>query len=60
MDLKPTNDSEVAPARRSLSAEASRQAELDRLRRMSAEERILEALNMTQRYAWLKPVVEDE
>ncbi|MDA3874818.1 MAG: hypothetical protein PF795_12770 [Kiritimatiellae bacterium] len=60
MDPKPTNDSVVAPARRSFSAEASRQAELDRLRRMSVEERILEALNMTQRYAWLKPVVEDE
>lgn len=41
--------------RRSACADASLRAEIERLSRMTVEERILEALNMGRRFAELKP-----
>jgi hypothetical protein len=41
--------------RASASANASRRAELERLQRMSVEERILAALSLRDRLAGLKP-----
>jgi len=46
--------SSLPKPRRSASAQASRQAELERLQRMSIEERILAALSMRDRFAGLK------
>ncbi len=47
--------------RRSASAEASFQAELERVRGMSIEQRVLEALTMSERFAWLVPTpLQDE
>lgn len=34
----------------------SRQRELERLRRMSIEERVRSALTMGRRFAWIRPV----
>ena len=44
-----------ASGRRSASADASLRAEIERLSRMTVEERILEALNMGRCFAELKP-----
>jgi len=41
--------------RKSQSACQSLDAELARLRRMSIEDRVLEALSLNERFAWLKP-----
>ena len=41
--------------RRSACADASLRAEIERLSRMTVEERILEALNMGRRFAELNP-----
>jgi hypothetical protein len=46
--------------RRSVSAEASLKAEIERTRRMTVEERILAALSMRKRFSWVKPVREGE
>lgn len=43
------------PPRRSSSAAASRKAEMERIERMTVEERIHAALTMSRRFAWLKP-----
>lgn len=45
----------IPPMRRSACAAQSRAAELERLRKMSVEERIKMALTLDQRFAWLKP-----
>lgn len=42
-------------ARRSACAAQSRARELERLRRLSVEERIVAALTIADRYLWLKP-----
>jgi len=41
--------------RSSLCAQRAFDAELSRLRRMSIEERIAEALSMNERFSWLQP-----
>lgn len=46
-------------ARKSHSADASFAAELRRLREMSIEDRVLEALGMGSRYAGLEPVARE-
>lgn len=43
-------------SRRSASADAAFQAELERVRRMSIEERVKAALSMRERFGWLNPV----
>lgn len=43
-------------ARKSHCANQSLAAELQRLRGMSMEERVLEALGMGMRYSWIEPV----
>lgn len=40
---------------RSKCANESRQQELERLRRMSIEERVRAALEMNRRFTWIKP-----
>lgn len=47
-------DTMQAP-RLSVSAAESRRHELERLRRMSVEERIRASLTMSHRFSWLKP-----
>jgi hypothetical protein len=42
-------------ARRSASAEKSREDELSHLKQMTVEERIHSALGMKERFSWLKP-----
>ncbi|MEI8353120.1 MAG: hypothetical protein WCG22_01260 [Lentisphaerota bacterium] len=49
----------VRPLRRSASANQSHACELERLRRMSIQERILAALSIDTRYSWLKPAAKD-
>ena len=41
--------------RRSACAASSREKEMERIRRMSVEERIAAALTMGDRFSWLKP-----
>jgi len=54
--MKPDPTISTFPAaRKSCSAEASRSAELDRLRRLSVEERIREALSIQQKLHGFKP-----
>lgn len=43
------------PSRRSACATQVRQLELERLRQMSVESRIVMALTMSARFAWLRP-----
>ena len=51
--MKPPRPKPHRP-RRSACAEASLQAEIGRLSRMTVEERIMEALSMGERFAWVK------
>jgi hypothetical protein len=44
------------PLRPSVSHAASRQAEIDRVRRMTVEERVKAALGLATRFAGLRPV----
>jgi hypothetical protein len=44
-----------AAPRRSASAAQSRELERERIRRLSVHERIVAALGMSERFAWLKP-----
>ena len=53
-DEEKSMDTIQAP-RRSASAAESRRHELERLRRMSVEERICASLTMSRRFSWLKP-----
>jgi len=46
--------------RRSGCAEAALRAEIERVQRMSVEERIKAALSMRQRFSWLHPVKQAE
>ena len=46
---------ETAKPRASACAQASLQAEIERVRRMTVEERILAALQMKSKFAWLQP-----
>ncbi len=46
-------------ARRSRSAELSFAMEMKRLRGMSIEERVLEALSLSERFFWLNPSTSD-
>lgn len=60
MNKTPITDSSVAGStfprpRKSRCAEQARAAELARLRRMSIEDRITEALSMSDRFSWLQP-----
>lgn len=43
------------PPRRSSSASESRKAEMERIERMTIEERIHAALTMSRRFSWLQP-----
>ncbi len=55
MDRTASPKAAMRPKRRSSCLEQSRHHELERLRRMSVEERIKAALSMGDRYAWLRP-----
>lgn len=48
-------DNSFPSRRKSASADASFVAELDRLNRMTMEDRIKEALSMPADFAWIKP-----
>lgn len=48
-------EEETVNPRASACAEASLQAEIERVRRMTVEERILAALQLKARFAWLQP-----
>jgi hypothetical protein len=48
-------DSEIPRRRRSASADAALRAELERIGRMTIEERVKAALSMRDRFAWLVP-----
>ena len=43
--------------RRSASADASLRAEIERVDRMTIEERVKAALSMRKRFSWVQPVV---
>lgn len=44
------------PRRRSASADSALRAEIERVSRMSIEERVKAALSMRKRFAWIGPV----
>lgn len=44
------------PRRRSASAGSALRAEIERVSRMSIEERVKAALSMRKRFAWIEPV----
>jgi hypothetical protein len=46
--------------RRSGCAEAALRSEIERVRRMTIEERIKAALSMGQRFSWLQPVASED
>ena len=50
--------SEPSSRRRSACGDASLRAEIDRVKRMTVEERIKAALTMRERFDWLLPVPE--
>lgn len=50
-----TDDSSFPRLRPSKSHQASRQAEIARLRRMTVEERVKEALGLASRFAAMRP-----
>ncbi len=52
---RPNNSHAIRHPRRSISAARSRAFELERLDRMSVEERIKVALTLDARFAWLAP-----
>lgn len=54
MDRTASTKTAMRP-RRSSCAEQSRNHELERLRRMSVEDRIKAALSIGDRFAWLRP-----
>ncbi|MDX2226652.1 MAG: hypothetical protein SFY92_06160, partial [Verrucomicrobiae bacterium] len=64
---KVNTDNSVAPhaentfpkARKSHCAGQSFDAEMKRLRAMTIEQRVLEALGMNERFAWITPVSKD-
>lgn len=47
--------SQDEPRARSACAEASFRAQLERIRAMSVEERILAALSLSRKFAWIQP-----
>ena len=49
----PSSESQVPRRRRSACADASLRAELERVGRMSIEQRVKAALSMRERFAWL-------
>jgi hypothetical protein len=54
-DFDMPDDQSFPRLRRSASHAASRQAEIDRVRRMTVEERVKAALGMAARFASLRP-----
>jgi hypothetical protein len=58
MDTEPSNETprDGSAGRRSVCADESLRAEIERTRRMTVEERILAALSMRKRFDWVKPV----
>lgn len=48
-------ESDIPRRRRSASADAALKAELERIGRMTIEERVKAALSMRERFAWLAP-----
>lgn len=48
-------DQETIRPRTSACAKASLQAEIERVRQMTVEERVLAALSMKSRFGWLQP-----
>ena len=46
--------------RRSACAEASLRAEIDRVGRMTIEERVKAALSMGQRFSWIKDIAKQD
>jgi hypothetical protein len=49
-------DSEFPRRRKSASADSALRAEIERVSRMSIEERVKAALSMRKRFAWIDPV----
>lgn len=49
------NESAFPPPRRSACADAAFKAELERVKRMTIEQRVKAALSMRERFAWLEP-----
>jgi hypothetical protein len=49
----PKSESQIPSRRRSACADASLRAEIERVGRMSIEERVKAALSMRERFAWL-------
>ena len=50
------SDMEIPRRRRSACADAALRAELERIGRMTIEERVKAALSMRERFAWLTPI----
>lgn len=57
--VKPTRPKPHRP-RRSASAEASLRAEIERVSRMTIEERIRAALTMKDRFSWIKEITKED
>jgi len=53
--LMPASESSLPRPRRSACAEAALDAEIERLSRMTIEERVLAALTLRERFDWLRP-----
>jgi hypothetical protein len=51
----PQSEMELHRRRRSACADAALRAELERILRMTIEERVKAALSMRERFAWLNP-----
>jgi hypothetical protein len=51
----PEEDNAVHRPRRSACADAALRAEIERVSRMTVEQRITEALTMRERFAWIQP-----
>jgi hypothetical protein len=47
------DESPIAPRRRSACADAALRTEIDRVNRMTIEERVKAALSMPERFSWL-------
>jgi hypothetical protein len=49
---------ELPRRRRSACADSAQRAELERIKRMTIEERVKAALSMRERFAWIKPTTQ--
>jgi hypothetical protein len=55
VSVMPKDDKAVHRPRRSASADAALRAEIERVSRMTVEERITASLTMPERFAWIQP-----